>query len=102
MFWRLGSIAVLAAGACVAGELRLIDAIKNDDRKSALALIRSRAEIDAAQPDGSTPLAWAAYKDDTELALLLLKAGAKATTADDYGETPLTLTCANGNALVAR
>jgi ankyrin repeat protein len=58
-------------------------------------------DVNAAQPDGATALAWAAYLDDTETAVKLLAAGARANSTDEYGETPLTLACANGNALLA-
>jgi ankyrin repeat protein len=83
-----------------ASELRLIEAIKDQNHKAIAQLIAARADVNAALPDGSTPLAWAAYQDDAETVLALLKAGAKVTTADQYGETPLTLACANGNAVV--
>ena len=59
---------------------------------------RSKADVNAAQPDGATALAWAAYLGDRETAEALLKAGAKVETADEYGETPLTLACAIGDA----
>ena len=91
-----GAVSLLAAGA----ELRLIDAIKDQNRKAVLQLIAAHADVNAALPDGSTPLAWAAYEDDTETVDALLKAGAKVATVDQYGETPLTLACANGNATV--
>jgi ankyrin repeat protein len=87
----------LAAGVALAGESPLIDAIKDQNRKAVAALL-AHADVNARQPDGSTPLAWAVYQDDAEIVDLLLKAGAKVDTADDYGETPLTLACANGNA----
>ena len=93
----LAAALVSTAGAA---EMRLIDAIKDQNHKAALSLIASHADVNAALPDGSTPLAWAAYEDDTETALALIKAGAKIETADQYGETPLTLACANGNAAV--
>jgi ankyrin repeat protein len=92
------ALSLLLAGTCCASELRLVDAIKDQNRKAVMALINSHADVNAAQPDGSTPLAWAAYQDDTEMVDALLKAGAKVNVADEYGETPLTLACANGNA----
>jgi len=97
--WRLRLSVTLCfiAVAGTAAELPLVDAIKEQNAK-AIASLLPRADINAKQPDGSTPLAWAVYKDDTATVDLLLKAGAKVTTSDDYGETPLTLACANGNA----
>jgi ankyrin repeat protein len=86
-----------AAGLVSASEFPLVDAIKDQNPKAVATLI-AHADVNAKQPDGSTPLAWAVYKDDAATVDLLLKAGAKVTVADDYGETPLTLACANGSA----
>ena len=82
-----------------AGEFTLIDAIKDQNLKEVSALV-AHADVNARQPDGSTPLAWAVYKDDAATVDLLLKSGAKVAVADDYGESPLTLACANGNAAI--
>ena len=94
-FVLLLSALALTAGAA---ELRLIDAIKDQNHKAAMAMIAAHADVNAALPDGSTPLAWAAYEDDTETALALIASGAKVETVDEYGETPLTLAASNGNA----
>ena len=92
---------LLAAGMCWAiGDLRLIDAVKRRDHKAVTLLVAQHADVNQAQPDGATALAWAAYLDDAATAESLLTAGAKANTSDEYGETPLTLACANGNALL--
>jgi ankyrin repeat protein len=87
----------LAASTIVAAELPLVEAIKDQNPKAVATLI-PHTDVNARQPDGSTPLSWAVFKNDAATVDLLLKAGAKVTTADDYGETPLTLACANGNA----
>src|SRR5580704_3954064 len=96
---QCGTAALLIAVSCLAAnDLRLLDAVKRRDRKAAESLIGARAGLNAAQPDGATALAWAAYQDDEELAELLIAAGADVKAADEYGETPITLACANGNA----
>ena len=64
------------------------------------SLIGAHVDVNAPQPDGATPLAWAAYLDQPEMAETLLRAGAKVNAADEYGETPLTLACATGNASI--
>ena len=98
---KLAFLLAALASTVAAAELRLIDAIKDQNSKAALALIASHADdVNTALPDGSTPLAWAAYEDDTDTAAALIAAGAKVETADQYGETPLTLACANGNAAI--
>src|SRR5436309_213847 len=92
--YRLSILLLVLCGFATASELRLVDAIKDQNRKVIQALIDAHADVNAPQPDGSTPLAWATYQDDTDIADQLLKAGAKVDIADQYGETPLTLACA--------
>ena len=96
----LGAVASGVATWLGAAELRLIDVIKDQNHKAALAMIAAHADVNTPLPDGSTPLAWAAYEDDAQVAAALIKAGAKVDVADQYGETPLTLAAANGNATI--
>ncbi len=96
---RLSLLIAASSLALSAAGFTLIDAIKDQNTRAVSALI-PHADVNARQPDGSTPLAWAAWKDDAATVDLLLKAGAKVTVADEYGETPLTLACANGNAVI--
>ena len=94
---------LLLATLATAADLRLADAIRRRDHKAVATLLTQHADVNAALPDGATPLAWAAYLDDRETAELLLANGASVKTADEYGETPLTLAAANANApLVAK
>src|SRR5262245_49553792 len=90
-------ITLLAATALAAppDDLRLIEAVKNRDRAAARSLIEQRINVNAAQSDGTTALAWAANRDDLETTDLLIRAGAKPSAANDYGVTPLSLACAN-------
>jgi uncharacterized protein len=100
---RCGIAALLFTTAGLAGsDLRLIEAVKNRDVKAAKLLVAQHADVNAAQPDGATALAWAAFIDDRETAEMLLSAGAKVNTADEYGETPLTLAAANGDATLVK
>ena len=63
----------LCVAVCsAAADLRLLDAVKRRDHKSFAALLRAKADVNAAQPDGATALAWAAYLDDRDSALALL------------------------------
>src|SRR2546430_2489267 len=87
-------------GICFAADLRLLDAVKNGDRKAVGALINAHVDVNAPLPDGSNVLTVAAYRDEAEIVEMLLKAGARVNTADEYGETPLTLASLNASTRV--
>jgi ankyrin repeat protein len=78
----------------------LIDAAKANDSAGALALIKDKADVNAAESDGTTPLHYAVFHDDAALVDSLLKAGAKASAANKYGSTPLLEAAVRGNPLV--
>src|SRR4051812_18110518 len=94
---RVGCLAMLAAQCALAGDLRLIEAVKEQDRKTIDSLLQARIDINSPQPDGATALSWAVYLDQKDTIAALLKAGAKVNTADEYGDTPLTLACTIGD-----
>jgi ankyrin repeat protein len=98
--WVLG--AVVSAQQSHRGDLRLLDAVKRRDQKAFTTLLRAKADVNAAQPDGATALAWAVYLDQPSMVEALLNAGAKANTTDEYGETPVTLAAANGDAALVQ
>jgi ankyrin repeat protein len=67
----------------------LADRIQSGDRRAALAMIAAGADVNQAQPDGTTPLQWAVYRVDRELVTALLKKGARANVVNRYGSSPL-------------
>lgn len=75
----------------------LADAVEKMDGARTRALLAQHANVNAAQPDGMTPLHWAAYQDNLELARVLVRAGANVQAANRYGVMPLSLACTNGD-----
>jgi ankyrin repeat protein len=63
--------------------------IQEGNHKAALAQIRTGADINEAQPDGTRPIHWAVYKVDYELLDALIAKKAKVDVANEFGSTPL-------------
>jgi len=89
---------VLIAGAAYAAATDVADAAMRGDREAVRAAVARRADINAAQADGSTALHWAVERDDLDMADLLLKAGALVGARTREGVTPLQLAATNGSA----
>jgi ankyrin repeat protein len=87
--FTIAVVMAFAMTAIVSAESRLADRIQSGDRDAALAMIAAGADVNQAQPDGTTPLHWAAYRVDRELVNALLKNGARANAANHYGASPL-------------
>jgi len=84
----LAFVLALAAGGAAA-QSSLVDAARNADHATAVALLAERADPNQAESDGTTPLHWAVHHDDAELVTRLLAAGANVVAANDYGATPM-------------
>jgi ankyrin repeat protein len=89
------AITVSAAGT---GDLRLVEAARNQDQKTVQSLLAQHADSNAKSDDGSTALLWAAHWNAVGTAEILLRAGADANAANDFGMTPLSQACVNGSA----
>ncbi len=91
----------LAITIGAAGTAPVADAAMARDREAVKTLLKSGADVNAAQGDGMTALHWAARHGDAELAQMLLFAGAnvKATTRLG-GYTPLMMAAEQGHASV--
>jgi ankyrin repeat protein len=98
----LSSILLLTglAGAAYSASLTVADAIQNRDAVSLQALLKQHADANAAQPDGTTALHWAAHWNDSDAVAMLLQAGANAKAVNRYGATPLSEAAALGNAAI--
>ncbi|MEO6366930.1 MAG: ankyrin repeat domain-containing protein [Steroidobacteraceae bacterium] len=66
----------------------LVGLIRSGDG-AALAAIRGGADVNALQPDGSSPLLWAVYRVDHTLVQELLARGAKPNVRNMLGASPL-------------
>ena len=94
--------AAMLVAACIAhpvwaaGDSRIADAAQKRDVAGVRQLLKT-ADVNGAQPDGATALAWAAHWDDVVLADLLLTAGANPNAANALGVTPLMLAAVNGS-----
>jgi ankyrin repeat protein len=78
----------------------LADAVKSGDKAAVRTLIKARADVNLADPDGTTPLMWAIQAHDPEMVNLLLAARANATAGNRYGVKPLTLATSAGDAAI--
>ena len=82
---------VSAAGA----DLRLIEAVKDQDHASVNALLGENVDVNASEGDGATALHWAVVRNDVDVVDELLRAGAGVNAANDYGVTAISLACLN-------
>ena len=87
-----------AAGMSAASRTSLVDAVRQHNVTRVKALIAAKADVNAADTDGSTPLHWAVYQEDPALVDLLLRAGAKPDAMTREGVTPLQMAATYGDA----
>ncbi|HWG29881.1 MAG TPA: ankyrin repeat domain-containing protein [Steroidobacteraceae bacterium] len=66
------------------------------------ALLTTNVLADEIEPDGSTPLQWAAYRSDVAEVKRLLAAGADVSQANVYGVTPMQLAAVTGNTAIIK
>jgi uncharacterized protein len=97
----LSLASIVSQGSAIAAS-DVADAAMQRDASRVKQLIRSSANVNTPQPDGTTALHWAAYHGDTATAAALLAARAKADAVSETGMTPLALACEAGNADLVR
>lgn len=99
--WLFPVLLVLLAVASLAASSSdppLIDAARNGDGATVLALLDDGVDVNAPQGDGATALHWAVHLSDRETTDALIEAGANVNAVNDIGVTPLWLACLNGDA----
>ena len=79
---------LLAPAIAYAGATDAADAAQKKDLSALRALVRNKADVNAAQPDGTTALHWAVMWNNDEAVTLLLRAGANAKARNRYGGCP--------------
>ena len=102
--WLIHASLVAVAGVATAGAAErgpsLLEAVTGGDGQAVRALLGQKADVNAAEGDGTTALHLAVHHDDAAMVDLLLRAGATATAANRYGVTPLSLAATNANAAI--
>jgi len=83
-----------------AAEPALLEAAERGDRATALRLLAAGADANAAGPDGTTAVMWAAAADDVELVRALVRAGANVTLRNQFGTSAITEAAIIGSAPV--
>ena len=94
------ALLAIAGTARAQTDVRLVNALRNQDVATARSLLKQRAAVNAADVEGMTALHWAAHWNDLDLTRTLIAAGAKAKVANRYGVTPLHEAATVGNAAI--
>ncbi len=100
---KLMCLALLAPALAVAASReesnrQLFQALASQDPETALYALSEGADPLARQPDGTTPLHYAAHFADVQLISALLKAKADPNARNEFGSTPLAEAATTGNA----
>jgi uncharacterized protein len=82
----------------ISGDSRMADAAAQGDFNTVMALIAQKADVNAAQADGSTALEWAIHWNNAGAVDALLKAGADTKAATRLNATALYVAAEGGNA----
>lgn len=94
----LTTLLIAGDGAAARGDLRLVEAARNQDMQQVRHLLDQHVDVNVRSDDGATALLWAAHWNDLETARLLIRAGADVNAANDFRITPLSLACTNASA----
>jgi len=98
-------LALLASGIAVASDTStgtLFASLQSQDPETALYALSQGADANAREPDGTTPLHYAAHFADARLVSALLKANADPNARNEFGTTPLAEAATTGNPEIIR
>jgi uncharacterized protein len=76
--------------------------IETGNRKAALEQIRTGADVNAAQPDGTRPIHWAVHRVDYELLGALIAKKATLNVRNEFGSTPIAQAAELGDARLVK
>src|SRR6185503_12102248 len=93
-------VSPMLAWSALAADASLAIALKHNDRDTALELLEQKADVNAAEADGTTPLHWAVYQNDVDLVDRLIKAGANVNAMNEYGSAPLAEAATTGDTAI--
>lgn len=97
LFVGVAALAAVLLPLAGFGGSPIADAAEKRDFTAVKALIAQKADVNAAQDNGSTALQWAVHWDNSEAVDLLLKAGADTKAATRLNATALYLAAESGN-----
>jgi ankyrin repeat protein len=98
----LATMVPAAAASAATDDRSVLEAVKRGDIAGLSALLGNRADVNRADPDGTSPLQWAVVRDDTKAVDLLLRGGADVKGANRYGATALSLAASRGKPEIVR
>jgi ankyrin repeat protein len=81
---------------------KLARLIQDGKRAAAFDMIRSGANVNEAQPDGTRPVHWAVYRVDYDLLAALIAKKAKVDVSNEFGSTPLAEAAKQGDARMVK
>lgn len=96
LVWAVPAMLVVLV-APAAADVRIVEAARARDAQAVAALIKQKADVNAAEGDGATALHWAVQRDELRIAQLLIAAKANVNATNDYAVTPLWLAATNGS-----
>jgi len=91
-------LAVSLGSVNASAQQSLVGAAKTQDWDTLSAQIKQKGDVNEAQADGTTVLAWTVYWENLDLTRQLIAAKANVNTGNDLGITPLILAVRNRNA----
>jgi ankyrin repeat protein len=95
-------IGLLPLRPAAAADQPLAQAAAQADVQLVRRFLAARADVNAPDADGTTPLHWAVWADHPETVDELLRAGATATSPNTFGVTPIYTAAERGNARIIR